>query len=413
MMESKSINYHFMIDDKFIDGFIADSETTNSINKYILTDEGPLKFVKSELIELAPYYSGKLSDILSKINNNDRVFIHWYSPKVNEIILKIPSKTKVYLLFWGADFLESPSFSHSRNALNRFLFDPITLKSVQKESNSQLFNFIKFQNTKAKKSRNIKNIIATYWSNINLITNYITRRNYKRGIIERRVFLNRLEAVCHWNHYDIEILENLYNVNLKQKYFIYDVGVNDLEIVNQSKIEKALTIWLGNSDTPTNNHKDILKKLTKFKNEEIKIICPLNYGNKHYSDEIATYGNYLFGEKFIPLQHFLDRETYYHLMNEVDVAIMAHNRGQAGGNIIAFLKKGIRVYMKPQSSIFKYFKSLGIEISSISELLDCTFDDLKIKTTDLQRNRMVELLNQSITNENKRIEALNKILLDE
>ena len=100
-------------------------------------------------------------------------------------------------------------------------------------------------------------------------------------------------------------------------------------------------------------------------------------------------------------------------MNEVDVAIMAHNRGQAGGNIIAFLKKGIKVYMKPQSSIYKYLKSLGVELSSLTELFDCTFDELKIRTTDAQRNRTVELLNLSLTNESKRFDALKKILLDE
>lgn len=402
-----------MIDDKFIDGFIEDSEKSNSNNKYIVTIDGELNHVKSELILQAPYYTEKLNEVISNINRNDRVFIHWYSPKVHEIISKIPSNTKVLLMFWGADFLESPSFSHSKNTLNKFLFDPVTLKTVQKQLNSQLLAFIKNQTANAKKSGNMKNIIATYWSNLILKMNRVTKKNYKRGMLERRNFLNRIDAICHWNQFDIQILEDLYNVQLKQKYFVYDVGVNNLEIVKKNDNKNTLTIWLGNSDTETNNHKDILNQLTKFKKENIKIICPLNYGNKNYSNEIAKYGNELFGSKFIALQDFLERESYYNLMNDVDIAIMAHNRGQAGGNIIAFLKKGIKVYMKPQSSIFKYFKSLGIEISSISELLDCTFDDLKIKTTDLQRNRMVELLNQSLTNESKRIEALNKILLDE
>ncbi len=63
-MKSDSINYHFMIDDKFIDGFIKDSEKSNSNNKYIVTTDGELYHVKSRLILQASYYSEKLNEII-------------------------------------------------------------------------------------------------------------------------------------------------------------------------------------------------------------------------------------------------------------------------------------------------------------------------------------------------------------
>jgi hypothetical protein len=402
-----------MIDDKFIDGFIADAESISTNNKYIYTFSGTPRHVKSKLGIQAPYHSQELKNLLAKIKKDDRVFIHWYSEKVDEIISAIPSQTKIYLFFWGADFLESPSFSHANNPINRFLYDPLTFKLVQKKAISSQRFFRKTRNLKARESRNLKNIIATRWANLMFQFNTFSKKTFADGMKKRQNFLKRTEAICHWNSFDIQILEALYGVTLKQNYFIYNVGIDELTPSKNYSNTKTLAIWLGNSDTETNNHADILNELIQFSENNIKIICPLNYGNKSYSEEIAIYGKQLFGDRFIPLQDFLDRETYYSLMDEVDLAIMPHNRGQAGGNIIAFLKKGIKVYMKPQSSIYQLFNSIGITIFTIEQLLKSSINELTRPLSEKQIQQNTEILNASISNEQKRMDALKKILLNE
>lgn len=413
MNSPEAINYHFMIDDKFIDDFIKDADSICLNNKYIFTFSPPSKYVKSNKGIFAPYHSKELDFILGEIRKEDRVFVHWYSPKINAVIQNIPMETKVYLFFWGADFLESPSFSHTNNPINRFLYDPLTLAVFSKKSIEEQYKFRRTRNVKALESKNLKNIIATHWSNFLMQWNTFSKRNYSHGMLERQAFLQRIEAICHWNNYDIQILEELYKVRLKQKYFVYNVGTDQINRPIHNSTKKTLTIWLGNSDTETNNHLDFLAKLSHFNTDDIKIICPLNYGNTKYSNEIAAYGKKLFSDRFIALQDFIDRDTYYSLMDEVDVAVMPHNRGQAGGNIIAFLKKGIKVYMKPKSSIYKLLKALEMPVFTIDELLKSSIEELKKELPESQVEKSLKILNASIGSEEKRFLGLKKILLNE
>ncbi len=402
-----------MIDDKFIDDFIQDAEKTGSKNQYIFTFNTPAKYVKSTLGIFTPFHSKELISEIQKIRKVDRVFIHWYSPKISEILALIPTETKIYLFFWGADFLEPPSFSHTNNPINRFLYDPLTLDVIRQKNWKVLQNLQKSRIAKARASRNVKNQLATHWSNLVMQWNTITKKNYALGMQQRQAFLKRISAICHWNEYDVRLLEDMYQVKLNQNYFVYGVGIAQVTRANIASQKQILTIWLGNSDTETNNHVDFLNSIAYLKNEDIKIICPLNYGNKEYGEEVAEFGKNLFGERFHALLDFIERDTYYNLMDEVDVAVMPHNRGQAGGNIIAFLKKGIKVYMKPQSSIYKLFKSYEIPIFTIDDFLKSSLYELKTNLSEAQIEKSITIINATVGNEEKRIDALKKILLNE
>jgi dTDP-N-acetylfucosamine:lipid II N-acetylfucosaminyltransferase len=414
MKEIYTKNYHFMIDDKFVDDFICDIESISTNNNYIFTFNKPAKYVKSSLGINAPYYSIELENEIKKIRKQDKVFIHWFSPQLMDVLYLIPNETKIYLFFWGADFLEPPSFSHSKNPINRFLYDPLTFKVIKKKYKHELYVLLKDRLLKAIYSGNVKNQIATIWSNIKFYIDVKSKQKYLNGIKQRKDFLLRIEAIFHWNNFDIETLKELYNIELKQIYFHYNIGITSINQIRGISSNQELTIWLGNSDTETNNHLDFLNDLSHFfKHENIKIICPLNYGNKKYSDVIARYGKKKFGERFIALQDYIDRDTYYSMMNQVDVAVMPHNRGQAGGNVIAFLKKGVKVYMKPQSSIFKYYKSHGLNIFTIENFYNSSFDELKTRLLDKQKEDNLKILKRTIDNEENRVVNLNKILLDE
>ena len=414
MIEIQSKNYHFMIDDKFVDDFICDIESISTNNIYIFTFNKPAKYVKSTLGINAPYHSTELDNEIKKIRKQDRVFIHWFSPQLMDILYSIPNETKIYLFFWGADFLEPPSFSHANNPINRLLYDPLTFKVIKKKYKHELYNLLKNRFLTAIQSGNVKNQIATIWSNLRFFWDVKSKHKYLNGMNQRKDFLLRIEAIFHWNKFDIEILKELYNIELKQIYFHYNIGITSINSIRDVSSNQELTIWLGNSDTETNNHLDVLNDLFHFfKHENIKIICPLNYGNKKYSDSIVRYGKKKFGERFIAIQNFIDRDTYYRMMDQVDVAIMPHNRGQAGGNVIAFLKKGIKVYMKPQSSIFKYYKSHGLNIFTIENFYNSSFETLKTRLLDKQIMENIKILKRTIDNEENRVVNLNKILLDE
>lgn len=52
----------------------------------------------------------------------------------------------------------------------------------------------------------------------------------------------------------------------------------DIKLDNFFISKDELYIQIGNSGDPENNHYDILNKLSKFKNNRIKIYCILSYG---------------------------------------------------------------------------------------------------------------------------------------
>jgi dTDP-N-acetylfucosamine:lipid II N-acetylfucosaminyltransferase len=408
-MQNSGTNYHLMIDDKFIDDFILDANSIIDNNKYIFTFNSPAKYVTYNNVIHAPYGSEDLYKAFKSITENDKLFIHFYSPLLNEYLSLIPKKTKVYLLFWGADFFEVSSDCHPNNRINRSLYDKLTFSLIINDFKRKFYLDIRQKIESAINSNNTNNIIHTYFVCLKLLISRFLRISYRHEIKNRSFFLKRIEAVCHWNNFDIQQLNDIYSTKLNSHYFIYNIGNIEEQPTEKSK-DSPLTFWLGNSDTETNNHLDALEHLKVFKDDHIKIICPLNYGNKTYSDFIASKGNEIFGDKFIAIQNFIPRDQYYKMMNSVDAAIMFHNRSQAGGNIIAFLMKGKKIYMKEKSNMYNFFKSKNIHIYSNIDLKSDNF--LKIKAPlslkKIKENRSI--IQQSIGNQQYRINSLKKLL---
>ncbi|OFZ59893.1 MAG: hypothetical protein A3D92_08055 [Bacteroidetes bacterium RIFCSPHIGHO2_02_FULL_44_7] len=394
-----------MIDEKFIDDFIQDACELGENNRFIFLFSAPTKFVKSTLGIHAPHGSTELENVLAEIGPEDKLFVHWYTSKINALLEKIPSKTRVFLCFWGGDFLECTAYARFNNPLNRFLYDPLTLQLVRNHVQTNNRGHLRQRLQEARASKNFKNLIATQFSNLRLAAQIRANELYRKEMSERKVFLQRIEAICHWNPFDVDLLNKMYGVHLQQHYFIYGLGISEMEVSKPRIPSATTTIWLGNSDTPTNNHLDALIELKSFAKEPIKIICPLNYGNRKYAEHIAKFGSSLFGDKFVPLLDYIPRERYYQLMDEVDIAIMHHNRSQAGGNTIAFIMKGKKVYLKDQSSISQLFHSWGIRTLSGNALSTMSFDELKSSISDKDMASNIQILQDTLGNEEKRREA--------
>jgi len=150
--------------------------------------------------------------------------------------------------------------------------------------------------------------------------------------------------------------------------------------VVQGKKETTITIQIGNSADPTNNHREIFKKLEKYKGENIKIFAPLSYGDQTYARMIADKGHQLFGDKFFPIVGFMPFEQYLEFLNGIDIAIFAHNRQQAMGNTITLLGLGKKVYMKKEVTSCKTFNDLEIQTFDIETItMDPILDAVKEK----------------------------------
>ncbi len=405
------MNFHFFIDDKFIDDFIQEADAVSTNNVYVFTFDKPAKYVKSNRGIYANYHSEALDAILQTIQASDRVFIHWYHQKVLGILQSIPAQTTVYAMFWGGDFLEYPLRCGTNTHLSSFLFDAKSYGVYKKQYADYVRHQIKKVVRQEYKEGAWKNILSLPFKLKSKFYPIFSGPNYRKIKKEREQFLQRVSAICHWNQHDIQLLETLYGVQLNHKNFIYATGeLLRTKAAQEFDEKKEMVIWVGNSDTLTNNHLEAFDVLSSLKQENIKVICPLNYGNKTYANLINKNGKEVFGDRFVGLLDFIQRESYFQLMDSVDICLMYHNRSQAGGNIFAFLQKGKKVYLKANSTIYLLLKELGFHIFSELELAKQSYEQFiePLSVTQIEQN--IALLETHLYGQDIRKKWLTELL---
>lgn len=220
--------------------------------------------------------------------------------------------------------------------------------------------------------------------------------------------MQRINLFFHWNEFDYHWLKKRYpGFKALFVYFVYDVGLdNSLGVPSSIKGEKdPLTIWLGNSATVSNNHFEALDELRHLKDEQIEIICPLSYGelpDSVYTRQLIRKGKQIFGNKFIPLLTFLERDQYYALFQKVDVVLMNHIRSQAAGNVFAFLKLDKIIFMEEKSTLYQFLFAKNIDqLHAMSELKNYSFSALKALTVaDRSHTDIHKILDWNLKAEN-------------
>ena len=134
------------------------------------------------------------------------------------------------------------------------------------------------------------------------------------------------------------------------------------------KKHTTINTQLGNSADPSNNHIEVLEKLRKYKDEDIKIFTPLSYGNQEYAKEVIAYGQKIFKEKFVPLTEFMLFEKYLDFLGSIDIAIFAHKRQQAMGNTITLLGLGKKVYMRSDITPWQLFEDIDVKLYDVVDI---------------------------------------------
>lgn len=167
--------------------------------------------------------------------------------------------------------------------------------------------------------------------------------------------------------YDIDYIKDKYQTKSDNIFFsqYYPSCISDFSKNYTRELNRSIKILIGNSATKTNRHKEIFEILKKYKDQNIEIIVPLNYGDQNYKDEIIKFGNNIFGYKFKSVTNFLNFEEYKDLLNKVDIAIFNNNRQQAGANIKLLIGYGKKVYVSKENSFYKELKFNNIKIFDI------------------------------------------------
>ncbi|WP_336222234.1 TDP-N-acetylfucosamine:lipid II N-acetylfucosaminyltransferase [Citrobacter amalonaticus] len=191
------------------------------------------------------------------------------------------------------------------------------------------------------------------WHITECLRKYVIRR--MAGIVTyiRGDYLN----ACHWYRCEGKWYECL----------MYTSNVFTPQEKNIATCVKSetLTILVGNSALPTNNHLSALSILQKYADKNISIVCPLSYGIQEYGRQIQITGQRMFGKKFTAITRFMPVEDYLTLLRQIDIAVFNHTRQQAMGNTIALLGEGKTVFLNPGTTQWDFFCEKQIHVCDL------------------------------------------------
>ncbi len=162
--------------------------------------------------------------------------------------------------------------------------------------------------------------------------------------------------------------------------------------------KNKISVLVGNSTSPYNNHLEIFDLIKNQKNIIEKLLLPLSYGMyDEYKQKIIKKGVELFEDKFVALEKFINIEDYKEMLKNIDVAIFNHKRQEAMGVTILLLGLGKIVYMNSETTSFTSFINRGFKI----------FDNKNLIKESLLNPRSIEA-NQILVEEYYSVNVLNK-----
>jgi len=201
-----------------------------------------------------------------------------------------------------------------------------------------------------------------------------------------------LRRICirHIGHFithisgDYELAQKWYGAEgVWHECFMYPSNLYHESPVQVTQHE-GFNILLGNSADPSNNHIDALEKLRPYSAEDIRIFCPLSYGDAEYAKQVEDYGKSIFGDKFNPLLEFMRLDEYKKLLAKIDIAVFNHKRQQGMGNITTLLGMGKKVFMRSDITSYHTIRSLGAIVFDV----EC-FNLISLEAGSASNNKLI------------------------
>lgn len=189
-----------------------------------------------------------------------------------------------------------------------------------------------------------------------------------RNEIFRRFFIRRLGHLVTYVEGDVDLARKWYGARGQYHECLMYPSNLYKEVKIPDKTGNALTIQIGNSADPSNEHIEIFEILSCHKNENIKIYAPLSYGNPEYAKKVIEKGKEIFNDKFIPITDFMNYDCYLKYLAGIEVGIFNHRRQQGMGNIITLLGLGKKVYIRADVTSWGLYEKIGVKTFSIDEL---------------------------------------------
>lgn len=201
-----------------------------------------------------------------------------------------------------------------------------------------------------------------------------------------------------------------YNIPLKKFSASYFYIKKDTikNLIQKDNTDEYINILLGHSAASFGNHMYGLELLEKYRNENIKIYCPLSYNPasavEGYDKIVIEKGKELFADKFIPILDYMEPNEYYAFLQTIDIAVFPLTKLAAGTNLTYLSTIGKKIYMSKE--MCQNVALLDIHAEDMEHIRTQSFDEFTAALdTDETENKILEL-------DDKMFFAWKKILED-
>lgn len=358
---------HIGIDDKFIDSAIRvfESVAPGQNQLIIIGKKKPLEYIK----ESAPQFL-TLEQTVSTIQSPDcaAVIFHSLGGEASNLLSSLPKEKPTAWLGWGFDYYDS--------LLSPDYPDGLLLP----ETKALLSNHPQYRGTVGL-IRRAKSAAKKWRGKDSFRT---------QGMLEKLDFFSPV--------LDMEYQRILAaNTWFKAQYICWNYGTLEDDLLPSlgRSIEIGRDILVGNSATPENNHLEIFKIISELPNlNNCKVIVPLSYGDEWYKHQIVSAGEQFFGERFVPLTEFLNKDKYISVIGTCGFVFMNHLRQQALGNICIMMLHGAKIFLNEKNPLFSWLQKRGAIIAPICASLEsmqtptCSMTSL----TEAQRRLNTEVI---------------------
>lgn len=338
---------HFMFDEKIINSLIDNFEAANPDNNLflIIKDSADKKLSHVALRENVLVFNRKKDNINEVIKDLtvEAVICHILNIEFADVLLNIERPVNIYWSIWGYDVYSLPKIRPSRYA-------PLTLAYLEKSNIFQRALWFIYKN------RAVRGFCFAL-------------KGKKDPYAKLEKVHTQVKACLTYIKEDVDILKTYYpHLRMDHIYFPFlnleqyigrhypDTGINGRNIL------------IGNSNSDTSNHLDVISFLAKAGLREAKIYVPLSYGGDNaYRETVIKSGRSFLQENFVPMVDFISLKEYIEILQSCSVGIFYHYRQQGMGNIIAMLWMGARIYMSSENPAFHYFHRIGIKVFDLDK----------------------------------------------
>ena len=212
-----------------------------------------------------------------------------------------------------------------------------------------------------------------------------SKKGFSNRVIDTYFKTHLFEIVCIFEP-DINYYRKIFpksKVKIVYAPYIYSQTPPDLlRYSNESRLKITIKnndpfyIQVGHQSNKQIDHIKTLTRLLKFKENNIKIVLPLSYGDKNNALRVKKFAMENFKkDKIIVLEDFLPKDDYVKILNRIDIAIFETQRQIGLGNINRLVFKNTKLFLTKDSIMYNYFINNGVPVESADDIDFMSFDD--------------------------------------